>query len=250
MIFDFTWLQLPECLRPWYLVVLCFGLGWCLVHESLVCWRSRQRDLEGVNKSVSLVRGSPVLALPTLPCSSIAQSLGPRYVPNVKRLSPDGCERLYEPYEAYEPAVSPSPFLSVSLFAPIHLWSLSPLYPSISPPVSSPPGGNSFRGTGGGRAGSERVYQAAHYRHLLSHQCSQTDPLLSYPHTQMESDVATFLGASLLDRLNTHVPSLLCDCPPSPRVCDNDRRFPLRGDLLTLRLRSKMKGSTAPSHSL
>ena len=249
MIFDFPWLQLPVCLRPWYLFVLCLVLGCRLVHESLVCWRLRQRDREGVNKSVRLLRVNPVLIIPPLPCLSLVQSFDPSYAPNVRRLSPDGCDRWYVPYDVYTPAVSPSPLLAVPLFAPIHLWSLCPIFPSISPPVCNPSRGNSLRETGAECAESELVQQAALCRHLFINQCTQTDPLLSHPRTQMESDVAAFLNASLLDRMNTDVPSLLGDCPPPPRVCCNDKRSPLRGDLLSLKFRSRTKGSTTPSHS-
>ena len=249
MMFDYPWFQLPECLRPWYLLALCLVLGCRLVHESLVCWRLCQRDREGVNLSVRSPRVSPVMVPPTLSCSPSTQSFGPSYAPNVRRLSPEGCERLYDPYDVYEPAVSPSPFLAVSLFAPIHLWSLSPLYPSISPPACNPSRGNSLCETGAECAESEHVQQAALCRYLFINQSTQTDPLLSHPRTQMESDVAAFLNASLLDRMNTDVPSLLGDCPPPPRVCCNDKRSPLRGDLLSLKFRSRTKGSTTPSHS-
>ena len=161
-----------------------------------------------------------------LPSRPIAQPLGLVHVPLVRRLSPGYSELPPFFYNERDPATSPSPLCSVLLFEPVHVWSLSPSYQHIAPLAPCP-------STSGGMAGQSLAKHMNWCPVLHRRQCS---PMF-----------VRFLEASLLDRLNFDIPTLLCNCPSVPRASSNNVREPLRGDLLEFKLLLKMKVGSQPT---
>ena len=163
-------------------------------------------------------------ALPSIPA---AQPLGPMYIPLARWLSPDSCDRSIRSYDEWDPATSTSPLRPVFLFAPVHVWSLSPLYPHIAPLAQSPL-------TCSVKA-EQSLVNYMDWCPLQTNRCQRAPMCVGY------------LEASLLDRLNFDIPSLLCNCTIPPRASSNNVREPLRGDLLALKLLLKMKVGSQPT---
>jgi hypothetical protein len=174
--------------------------------------------------SASLWPVKPVTPIASIPA---AQPLGHMYVPLARWLSPDSCDRLLRSYDEWDLAISPSPLRPVLLFAPVHVWSLSPLYPHVVPLAQCP------------LMHSVKIDQ-------LSAQYADCRPLL-INRCQCTPTIVGFLEASSLDRLNFDIPAMLRSCPSLPCVSRNNMREPLRGDLLALKLLLKMKVGSQPT---
>jgi len=163
-----------------------------------------------------------------LPSISVAQPLGPVYVPLARRLSPGYSNIPPVLYNERDPAISPSPLCSVLLFEPVHVWSLNPIFPHIAPLAQCP------RLSLFDEIADQSLENFVNWRPILHR--SQCSPMS-----------VRFLEASLLDRLNFDIPTLLCNRPSSPCASSNNVREPLRGDLLELKRLLKMKVGRHPT---
>jgi hypothetical protein len=167
---------------------------------------------------------APII-LPSIPAS---RPLGPVYAPFARRLSP-GYSDMPPIFYERDFAVSPSPLCSVLLFEPVHVWSLRPIFPHIAPLALCP-----------SLFGEMVDSSLANHVNLcpILHRCQSTPMFVR------------FLEASLLDRLNFDIPTLLCNCPRLPCASSNNVRNPLRGDLLKLKLLLKMKVGSHPPNGI
>jgi hypothetical protein len=167
------------------------------------------------------------VAAPTaLPSISTVQPLPLVYVPLARRLSPGCCDLPSISYNERDLAISPSPLCSILLFEPIHVWSVNPIFPHIAPLAQCP------------LLSGEMAAQS------LSKHVIGCPALHRYQYTPT---FVSFLEASLLDRLNFDIPTLFCNCPSLSCASLNNVREPLRGDLLALKLLSKMKVGSHPT---
>ena len=188
---------------------------------------TRDEFVRNIRSSADYLWPVEAVAPTVMPSIPIAQQLGPMYVPAARRLSPGYLETSIISYNEWNPAISPSLLCSVLLFEPVHVWSLSPLYPHIAPLAQSPL-------TCSVKA-EQSLVNYMDWCPLQTNRCQRAPMLVGY------------LEASLLDRLNFDIPSLLCNCTIPPRASSNNVREPLRGDLLALRLLLKMKVGSQPT---